>query len=178
MRRAQEQRKEQVGDATRAPAIALHAMQLLFFCALLLLIAAATAYPWGTNSCGPPGHGSGASSDATGLTIKMDGSKAVLSSTRGAFKGFYMKSDQNLRWTDTPAGASARQFALSMCRKKPRATQVPLAARYAAERSTPSCFTRTPKPRLSSLPTLRALPASLFPYLPTSCSPIPPRMFP
>ena len=84
-------------------------MQIAVLCAASAFIATVAAYPWGTSSCGPPGHGSGASADITGLTIKMDGSKVVLSSTRGSFKGFYVKSDQNLAWTDTPSGVCTCQ---------------------------------------------------------------------
>jgi hypothetical protein len=90
-------------------------MQLVIVC-ILSAITAAAAYPWGTNACGAPAHGSGSSADAAGLTIKMDGSKVILSSTRGSFKGFYMKSDQNLGWTDTPAGVPARH-SVFRCRK-------------------------------------------------------------
>ncbi len=39
-----------------------------------------------------------------GLSIKMDGSRVVLSSTRGGFRGFYLKSSQDLEWTDPPPG--------------------------------------------------------------------------
>ncbi len=44
---------------------------------LSTLVVVATAYPWGTNTCGAPGHGSGSSSDASGLNMKMDGSKVM-----------------------------------------------------------------------------------------------------
>ncbi len=68
------------------------------------IFASAVAYPWGTSECGPPGHSGGSSSDATGLSIVVEGSKVILSSSRGAFRGFYMQSDQSLAWTDPPAG--------------------------------------------------------------------------
>jgi hypothetical protein len=38
----------------------------------------------------------------------MDGSRVVLSSTRGGFRGFYLKSSQDLEWTDTPPGVFLR----------------------------------------------------------------------
>jgi len=89
----------------RPPAIHRPPMHPLAALSLLVNLAAAAAYPWGTDSCGPPIHGSGSSTDTTGLTIKMDGSKVVLASTRGSFKGFYMQATQNLAWSNTPAGA-------------------------------------------------------------------------
>ena len=45
----------------------LQHMHPLASLSLLLTLAAAAAYPWGTDSCGPPIHGSGSSTDASGL---------------------------------------------------------------------------------------------------------------
>ena len=74
-------------------------------CVTIVIFSTAAGYPWGTSDCGPPGHNGGSSSDATGLSVAMDGSKVILSSSRGAFRGFYMRSDQNLVWVDPPAGS-------------------------------------------------------------------------
>lgn len=141
-------------------------------CVIIAIFSSAAGFPWGTSDCGPPtGHSGGSSSDATGLSIVMDGSKVILSSSRGAFKGFYMQSDQNLVWVDPPAGSLLAHLAPPHG-PTPRLirAQVPLAAAFAMALPTPSSSTpiQTPSPLyLQTSPAHRARP---FPSPPMSFS--------
>jgi hypothetical protein len=155
----------------RPPAIHRPPMHPLAALSLLVNLAAAAAYPWGTDSCGPPIHGSGSSTDTTGLTIKMDGSKVVLASTRGSFKGFYMQATQNLAWSNTPAGASR---AHTCCHKSLTRTKVPPAATCAAAQPTQSSSKLLPLPNPLFPPTSPARSASPFPLQHMSSSRSPP----
>ena len=129
----------------------LQRMHPLASLSLLLTHAAAAAYPWGTDSCGPPVHGSGSSTDASGLTIKMDGSKVVLASTRGSFRGFYMKSAQDLAWSNTPAGASRKHMC---CRNSLPATIVSRVRRYHRQQSLRWHHRHSPPPHRRHRPIL------------------------
>ena len=105
----------------------------------------------GTDSCGPPIHGSGSSTDASGLTIQMDGSKVVLASTRGSFRGVYMKSLQDLAWSNTPAGASRNHMC---CRNSLHATIVSRVRRHRRPQSMRRYHRHSPPPHRRHRPIL------------------------
>ena len=68
----------------------------------LCVFAITRAHPWGTDRCGPPEHGNGATSDTTGLTLALNGNTLVLSST-SQFKGFFLQVSNSLSFSDPPS---------------------------------------------------------------------------
>ena len=62
------------------------------------------AYAWGTDRCGPPNHGSGVSTDSTGFSVTLDSHNTILLSSTNSFRGFFMKTDAGLIWSNPSAG--------------------------------------------------------------------------
>ena len=81
-------------------------MRCLSAIILWLAIQVASAYPWGTNRCGPPNHPGGSTSDSSGIAVSVSGTTVTLSSS-SRFRGFYMSTNQGVTWSAFPGGTSA-----------------------------------------------------------------------